>query len=289
LPQPVPPISILIPTRDRLDLLRPCIESVLRTADHYPGTIDLVIVDNDSVEPEMRDYLNALAREARARVMRFRGEFNWSAINNFAAREARGEVLIFLNNDTVALSEDWCATLVAQALRPDVGAVGARLLYDDGTLQHAGVVLGVEGVAGHDSVGEAPERGGYFGRSHLQRSAAAVTGACLATRRELFERVGGFDDVHLKVAFNDVDYCLKLLMAGYRVVYEPFAVLYHFESKSRGYDLVDAKLARHRAESALFQVRWSQWVDHDPYYNPHFERHARPFERLRSPPSRLLC
>ena len=289
LPQPVPPISILIPTRDRLDLLRPCIESVLRTADHYPGTIDLVIVDNDSVEPEMRDYLNALAREARARVMRFRGEFNWSAINNFAAREARGEVLIFLNNDTVALSEDWCATLVAQALRPDVGAVGARLLYDDGTLQHAGVVLGVEGVAGHDSVGEAPERGGYFGRSHLQRSAAAVTGACLATRRELFERVGGFDDVHLQVAFNDVDYCLKLLMAGYRVVYEPFAVLYHFESKSRGYDLVDAKLARHRAESALFQVRWSQWVDHDPYYNPHFERHARPFERLRSPPSRLLC
>jgi GT2 family glycosyltransferase len=174
--------------------------------------------------------------------------------------------------------------LTANALREDVGAVGARLLYADGTLQHAGVVLGVEGVAGHDCVGEAPERGGYFGRTHLQRSTLAVTGACLATRRRLFEQVGGFDEVNLKVAFNDIDYCLRLRSAGYRIVYNPFAVLYHFESKSRGFDLSEAKQARHRAEAATFRRRWSQIVDCDPLYNPHFERFARPFDRLRAPP-----
>jgi GT2 family glycosyltransferase len=284
LPPTAPVVSIIIPTRDRLDLLKPCLDSIFRSADSYPGSLDVVIVDNDSVEAASHEYFASLTGSGAARVIRFRGEFNWSAINNFAAREARGEVLVFLNNDTVVLTEDWCAELVANALRPDVGVVGARLLYDDGTLQHAGVVLGVEGVAGHDSVGESPERGGYFGRSHLQRGAAAVTGACLATRREIFVRLGGFDDVHFKVAFNDIDYCLKVGEAGYRVVYDPFAVLYHFESKSRGYDLSEAKLARQRMEAAVFRSRWSAIVDSDPFYNAHFERHARPFERLRSPP-----
>jgi GT2 family glycosyltransferase len=283
LPAEAPLVSIIIPTRDRLDLLRPCVDSVLRSAAHYPGAIEVLIVDNDSAEPATAAWL-AEATDPRVRVLSFRGAFNWSAINNSAAREARGEVLIFLNNDTVVLTQDWCGELTANALRPDVGAVGARLLYADGTLQHAGVVLGVEGVAGHDSVGEAPEEGGYFGRSHLQRSALAVTGACLATRREVFERSGGFDATHLKVAFNDVDYCLRLRDTGYRIVYNPFAVLYHFESKSRGLDLSEAKLARRRAEAATFRGRWRLIVDTDPFYNPHFERFARPFDRLRSPP-----
>jgi len=285
LPAAAPCVSIIIPTRDRLDLLRPCVEGILRSAPRYPGPLDLIVVDNDSAEAASREYLKALSESAQARVIPFRGPFNWSAINNHAARQARGEVLIFLNNDTVVLAEDWCAELTANALRPEVGAVGARLLYQDGTLQHAGVVLGVEGVAGHDSVGEAPERGGYFGRSHVQRSAAAVTGACLATRRELFEHIGGFDEIHLKVAFNDIDYCLRLARAGYRIVYNPFAVLYHFESKSRGYDLSESKVARNRAEAAAFRSRWRAIVDRDPYYNPHFERYARPFDRLGAPPA----
>jgi GT2 family glycosyltransferase len=284
LPPAAPMVSIIIPTRDRLDLLRPCIESILRTQPKYPGPLELLVIDNDSNEPATQAYLKHLAAKGSARVKRFRGDFNWSAINNAAVPSARGEVLIFLNNDTVVLSEDWCAELAANALRPEVGAVGARLLYDDGTVQHAGVVLGVEGVAGHDSVGEAPERGGYFGRSHVQRSAAAVTGACLATRRTVFVEVGGFDDANLKVAFNDVDYCLRLRNAGYRVIYDPFAVLYHFESKSRGLDVSEAKAARRRAEAAVFRARWAAIVDEDPYYNPHFERHARPFDRLRAPP-----
>jgi GT2 family glycosyltransferase len=284
LPARAPPVSVVIATRDRRDLLEPCVESLRRTAPQYPGALEILIVDHDSVEPGLAEYLQALTAAGAARTLRFRGPFNWSAMNNAAAREATGEILVFLNNDTVALSPDWCAELVANAVRPEVGAVGARLLYEDGTIQHAGVVLGVEGVAGHDSVGEAPERGGYFGRSHLQRSASAVTGACLATRRELFQRLGGFDEISLAVAFNDVDYCLRLRDAGFRVLYDPFAVLYHYESRSRGYDLTEAQQARHRAEGAVLRARWGALLDADPYYNPHFERHARPFERLRVPP-----
>jgi len=286
LPPVAPKISIIVPTRDRLDLLRPCLSSLLDSAAVYPGPYEILVVDNDSVEPATLGYLGDLAATTQVRLLRFRGPFNWSAINNLAAHEAEGEVLIFLNNDVMALTKDWCVELVANALREDVGAVGARLLYPDGTIQHAGVLLGVEGVAGHESTGESPAGGGYFGRSQLLRSAAAVTGACLATRRSIFqEEVGGFDDLNLKVAFNDVDYCLKVRKAGYRVVYDPFAVLYHFESKSRGRELSEAQQQRHRAEAAFVHARWSEAEMVDPYYNLHFERFARPFERLRPPPN----
>jgi GT2 family glycosyltransferase len=165
-----------------------------------------------------------------------------------------------------------------------VGVVGARLVYADGTIQHAGVLLGVEGAAGHECVGETLAAGGYFGRTHLQRSCTAVTGACLATRRALFEQLGGFDDIELKVAFNDVDYCLKVRRAGYRVVYNPLATLYHFESKSRGHELTEAQQRRHRGESVCLQSRWGGLLAADPYFNPHFERFGRPWERLRPPP-----
>jgi O-antigen biosynthesis protein len=282
---PLPPnISIIIPTRDRIELLRPCLTSVLDSLAAYPGPCEILLVDNDSTERETLTYFESLSGIPQVRLIPFRGPFNWSAINNAAAREARGEVLIFLNNDTVVLTKDWCAEVAANALRKDVGAVGARLLYADGTIQHAGVVLGVEGVAGHESVGEAPQQGGYFGRSQLLRSAAAVTGACLATRRSLFEELSGFDELNLKVAFNDVDYCMKVRRAGYRVVYNPFAVLYHLESKSRGRELSQAQQTRHRTEAAFFRERWGGRVIVDPYYNLHFERFARPFDRLRPPP-----
>ncbi len=284
LPTAAPAVSVIIPTRDRIDLLRPCIDSILSSAALYPGALEILVVDNDSVETATLDYFAALAGVSRVRITQFHGAFNWSAINNAAADECRGEILIFLNNDTVVLTKDWCTELVANAIRPDVGAVGARLLYADGTLQHAGVVLGVEGAAGHDSVGESPQSGGYFGRTHLQRSAAAVTGACLATRRTLFKQLGGFDEARLKIAFNDVDYCLRLRGAGYRVIYNPFCTLYHFESKSRGFDLSSAQQTRHRSEAAALRERWQSQIDCDPYYNLHFERYARPFDRLCPPP-----
>jgi O-antigen biosynthesis protein len=285
LPPVAPKVSIIVCTRDRVDLLRPCLLSVLDSMVHYPGHYEILLVDNDSIEQETLQYFAGLSNLPQIRLIKFRCRFNWSAINNKAAAEATGEVLIFLNNDTLVLAKDWCAELVANAIREDVGAVGARLLYADGTIQHGGVVLGVEGVAGHESVGETPEFGGYFGRSHLLRSTAAVTGACLATRRVLFEQLdGGFDALNLKIAFNDVDYCVRVRNAGYRIVYNPFATLYHLESRSRGRDWTEAQQARHREETAFFRARWRGDAMNDPYYNPHFERYARPFERLRPPP-----
>jgi GT2 family glycosyltransferase len=277
LPPVAPKISIIVATRDRVDLLRACLNSVLDSLVLYPGPCEILLVDNDSAEPATINYFASLSATPRIRLIHFRGAFNWAAINNAAAREAQGEVLIFLNNDTVVLAQDWCVELVANALRPDVGAVG--------TIQHAGVVLGAGGVAGHECVGETPAQGGYFGRSQLLRSASAVTGACLATRRALFQQLdGGFDDLNLKVAFNDVDYCMKVRKAGYRVVYNPFAVLYHLESKSRGREVSEVEQTRHRGEAAFFRARWGDRQMVDPYYNPHFERFARPFERLRPPP-----
>lgn len=285
LPTPAPKVSVIVATRDRVDLLRPCITSVVDSMTSYPGEYEVLLVDNDSSEPDTLAYLADLSAHPQIRLVRFRGSFNYSAINNAGARAASGEVLIFLNNDTMVLTRDWCSELVANAMRTDVGAVGARLLFADGTIQHAGVLLGVEGVAGHECVGDTPQAGGYFGRTHLLRSTAAVTGACLATRRSIFLGLdGGFEELNLKIAFNDVDYCMRVRKAGYRIVYNPFAVLYHFESKSRGREISEAQQLRHRAEAAAFYARWTPAEILDPYYNPHFERFARPFERLRPPP-----
>jgi GT2 family glycosyltransferase len=286
LPAQAPKVSIIVPTRDRLDLLRPCVDSVLASAASYPGPLELIVVDNDSREPATRDYLDQLVQDDRVRVISHVGAFNYSAINNAAARQAQGEVLIFLNNDTQVLTPDWCRELVSQALRPDVGAVGARLLYQDGTLQHGGVLLGVEGVAGHEGICESPLDGGYHGRSQVSRSAAAVTAACLATRKRVFLGLdGGFDELDLQVAFNDVDYCMRVRRSGLRVVYTPFATLYHFESKSRGREIRPEQQARLQREARFFRQRWGDTSCLDPYYNPHFERYARPYARLRPPPA----
>jgi GT2 family glycosyltransferase len=282
-PEP-PSASIIIATRNHLELLQPCMESVLHSTDQYPGKIDIVIVDNESDDLLTLKYLSQLSELPQIRKIRFQGPFNYSSINNAGARHANGQVLIFLNNDTIVLTKDWCTELVSNAVRPDVGAVGARLLYADGTIQHAGVITGIQGVAGHECVGEVPQSGGYFGRTQLQRSVTAVTGACLATRKQVFNDVGSFDELDLKVAFNDVDYCMKLRKAGYRVVYNPFAVLYHLESRSRGREITPLQQERHRQEALAFRSRWSEGEINDPYYNPHFERFARPFDRLRPPP-----
>ena len=288
LPVPAPQVSVIIPTRDRLDLLRPCIESIQKHEHMYPGRVELIIVDNDSVEAQTRHYLARLGDRGVAKVTHHAGAFNWSAINNEAAELASGEVLVFLNNDTRILDGEWLQELVSQAIRPDVGAVGARLLYEDGTIQHAGVLLGVEGVAGHEALGESPGAGGYFGRTHLTHSASAVTAACMATRRQLFLELGGFDDIELRIAFNDVDYCLKVTAAGYRVIYTPFATLYHLESKSRGREVSPEQQARHKREAQAFRRRWGARCDVDPFFNPHFERYGRPMERLRVPPQLAL-
>lgn len=284
LPDPAPRVSIIIPTRDRADLMEPCLQSVFESQDHYPQPYDIIVMDNESREPETHALFERVIRDHGVRVIPYESAFNWSAINNLAARHAEGEILVFLNNDTRVLSPNWIRELASNAVRPEVGAVGIRLLYEDGTVQHAGVVLG--GRAVHEGLGERPAEGGYLGRTALQRNVSAVTAACMATRKDLFMQLGGFDEISLKVAFNDVDYCLKVRDAGLGVIYTPFTTLYHYESKSRGLDDNFAKRLRADKEIRIMRARWRDAIESDPFYNARFNRTGRPFSRLR--PQQML-
>ncbi len=281
-----PRVAVIVPTRDRLDLLGPCLASLEASSASNAARIEVVVVDNNSEQAATRRTLDALELSGRVRVLGFSGAFNWSAINNFAAREVEAEVLVFLNNDTVALTPDWCDALCGQALREEVGAVGARLLYEDGSIQHAGIVLGTaQALAAHEGAGAPAAKGGYLGRRGMAHRTAAVTGACLATRRDVFMRLGGFDEAQLAIEANDIDYCLRVRHAGLAVVYEPAATLYHFESRSRGHTGFDAEKRRKADEElAVLKARWGEAANRDPFYNPHFDRMSRPFTRLGPPP-----
>ena len=265
LPAPAPMVSLIIPTRDRVDLLRMCIDSILQRST-YPD-YEILVVDNGSVEVQTLEYFASLADEPRVRVLPYPGEFNYSAINNHAARQARGQVLGLVNNDIEVITPGWMEEMVAHAMRPEVGAVGAMLYYPDDTIQHAGVLIGVGGVAAH--IGSRMVRGahGYFGRLTLVQRLSAVTAACLLVRREVFEEVGGLDE-GLKVAFNDVDFCLRLDQRGYRNIWTPHAELYHHESASRGLEDNPVKLARFHSEVEFMQRRWGRALTRDPAYNP---------------------
>lgn len=251
-----PLVSIIMPTRDRPEMLRTCIESIERKSTYR--RYELLVVDNRSREPEALRYLEEVGR--RHRVLRYEPDFNWSAINNVAAGQARGSLLLFMNNDMEVINGDWLEALVEHAQRPEVGAVGARLLYPDGRFQHAGVVTGLGGVAGHAFKYFPGDDRAYFHLPQVVRDTSAVTGACMMVRREEFERVGRFDE-RLRVAFNDVDFCLRLRAAGKLIVYTPYATLCHFESASRG--------PSHPPEDeALMRRRWAEVLANDPYYNP---------------------
>ena len=277
--------TVVISTRDRRDLLAPCVESLLRAQAHNAVTMDLLVVDNGGVKPDAAAYLQALSQREGVRVVRDPSPFNWAAINTRAAGQAAGEVLIFLNDDMEVISPDWCDELCFWALQPQVGVVGARLLYGDGAVQHAGVVMGRGGSARHEGVGEPGSEGGYLGRRQLVHAASAVTGACLATRADVFRRLDGFDGARFAVAFNDIDYCLRAGEAGLDVVYTPHATLHHHESASRGFgDAADpVATARAHAELAAFQARHAPALVHDRWMNPHFEREAPAFTRLAPP------
>ncbi|GGC36264.1 hypothetical protein GCM10011504_13300 [Siccirubricoccus deserti] len=265
LPTPTPLVSVIVPTRDRAALLATCAASVLERTD-YPE-IEFIIVDNGSVEPETLALFNRLRRDPRVRILPSPGPFNYSALNNQAAKAARGEILLLLNNDIAVIEPDWLREMASQAMRPDVGAVGAKLLYGDDTLQHGGVVLGIGGVADHYLPRAARDDQGPFGTLALVREVSAVTGACLAVRREVYRAVGGLDAERLTVAFNDVDFCLKIRAAGWRILWTPFAELYHLESASRGQDLAPEKLRRFAGEIATMRERWAAELADDPFYN----------------------
>lgn len=264
LPSPTPKVSLIIPTRDRMELLRTCVESILERST-YPA-FELVVVDNQSSDQAALDYLRQLEGRQRVRVLRYDAPFNYSAINNWAADQCDGEVIGLVNNDIEAITPDWLEEMVSQAIRPEVGAVGAMLYYPDDTIQHAGVVLGVHGVAAHLYAGMPRGYPGHGGRARVAQSLSAVTGACLVVRRQVYEQIGGLDE-SLQVAFNDIDFCLRLREAGYRNVWTPFAELYHHESASRGSEDTEEKKQRFASEVDLMQQRWGRDLPLDPAYN----------------------
>lgn len=266
IPDPAPLVSLLIPTRDQVAILRPCITALLERT-RYPH-LEVLILDNGSSCQETLAFLESLQSDPRVRVLRWPQPFNYSAINNFGARQARGEILGLINNDIEPINDDWLEEMVSQACREEIGCVGAKLYYPNGTIQHAGVVLGVGGVAGHAHKYFSRHEPGYFSRLHLAQNFSAVTAACLVMRKTLFEAVGGLDEDNLAVAFNDVDLCLKVREAGYRNLWTPFAELYHHESVSRGADDTSAKRLRANREAEYMRQRWRHRLFDDPAYHP---------------------
>jgi O-antigen biosynthesis protein len=256
-------ISIMIPFRDEPRLLRTCVESIWATT--RGEDVELVLIDNGSTDPETATLVDHLASRPDVRVLSDPRPFNWAQLNNSGARIARGEVLVFLNNDIEARRMGWLGVLTAHALRTDVGAVGPRLLYPDGRLQHCGIVVGLGGAAGHPLLGLTHAKPGYLRMVVSTRECSAVTGACLATRREVFDAFGGFDE-SLGVDLNDVDFCLRLAGEGYRTIYEPSAELLHHESPSRG-------TAGGTDDTVNFVRRWKHYIDKgDPYFSAHLTR-----------------
>jgi GT2 family glycosyltransferase len=266
LPDPPPLVSAIVPTRDGGDTLRRALDSLL-TRTTYPR-LEVIVVDNGSRNRATLELLDELAGSRRVRVLHDSRAFNFSALNNLAVRETHGEVLALVNDDIEALDPGWLAEMVSHAVRPDIGAVGAKLLYPDGRIQHLGIVTGLFGLVGHLHRGLSPNERGWISVTERVRSVSAVTAACLVVRRDLYHRAGGLDEVHLPVAYNDVDFCLRLEQAGYRNVVTPYAMLVHHESKSRGDETSGARSARLRIEADYLARRWGTRLADDPYYNP---------------------
>jgi GT2 family glycosyltransferase len=266
----MPLTSIIIPTRDRADLLVSCLSSLtplLSSCRH-----EIIIVDNGSTENRTLDLFRCLENEGRARIISHPGAFNFAALINAGATAALGDFLCLLNNDVEALDGNWLPSMMAYAVRPDVGAVGARLLYPDGTIQHAGVALGVGNAAGHVEKGLKPGSDDLGLWHRLTREVSAVTGACMLVARDKFLSVGGLDEITFAVDFNDVDLCLRLHERGWRSVYCAEATLVHHESRSRGLRRKGNDLLRFNAELASLQGRWKTDVVNDPHHSPLFRR-----------------
>ena len=263
-----PLVSIIIPNKDHVEDLSKCLDSLSRCS--YQNYEILVVENNSQNQDTFAYYEEIQEKDSRIQVLYWKEAFNYSSINNFGVTHAKGQYLLFLNNDTEVINEDCLEELLGFCMRPDVGVVGARLYFGDGTIQHAGVVVGLGGIAGHIFSGTPRDQVGYFARVVTQQDYSAVTAACMMVERESFDRVGGFDG-QLQVAFNDIDLCLRIRGLGKLVVYNPYAELFHYESKSRGSDDTPEKSERFNRETAYFEQRWKQILtDGDPYYNRNF-------------------
>ncbi|MBE2216306.1 MAG: glycosyltransferase, partial [Opitutaceae bacterium] len=280
LPEPAPLVSIIIPTRNGLEHLRRCVESITSTTE-YPS-YEIIIVDNGSDDPATLAWMRQVACD-RIRVLHYPGAFNYSAINNTAARAARGEIVALLNNDLEVITPGWLTEMVAHACRDGVGCVGAMLYFPNDHIQHAGVVLGVGGVAGHAFRDFPRGTEGVFNRARLVQAYSAVTAACLVVRKSVYLSVGGLDETDLAIAFNDIDFCLKVRRAGFRNIWTPFAELYHHESASRGADDTPEKRTRFDREVEVMLRRWGSELGSDPAYNPNLTLERNDFS-LAIPP-----
>lgn len=262
-----PLVSVIIPNKDHHEDLDLCIRSIIERASYK--FVEFVVVENNSVKEETFEYYERIQKEfSNVHVVKWEQEFNYSAINNYGVSFASGEYLLFLNNDTELIAEDFIEEMLGLCIREDVGIVGAKLLYQDDTIQHAGVVVGFGGIAGHTFIGLHQAENSYFHRAMSTQDYSAVTAACMMSKKAIFEQVGGFSE-DLAVAFNDIDYCMKVRAAGKLVVYNPYALLYHYESKSRGLEDTPEKIARFNREIRIFSEKWPDILKNgDPYYNP---------------------
>lgn len=275
IPRPLPLVSIIVPTRDALQITRTCINSILFQTS-YPN-YEIIIVDNQSEQPETLEWFKTLKNHPKIRILRYDQPFNYSAINNYAVKHAKGSLVCLLNNDTEIINKTWLTEMLQHACRQSIGCVGAKLYYYDNSVQHAGVVLGLWGLAGHAHKNFLKFQKGQLARLVSVNNVSAVTAACLLIKKSLFEQVGGLDETHLTVAFNDVDFCLKVQQAGFQNLWTPYAELYHYESKSRGKEDTPEKKAREKREVAYMQRKWKLVIDNDPYYHPYLTRTREDF------------
>lgn len=297
-----PKVSILIPNKDNIKLLKKCINSILKITTYK--NYEICVIENNSEKTETFKYYKEIIKNPKIKILNYNKntivdingenqlansniendektekqqknlnkEFNYSALINFGVKNVDGEFILQLNNDTTLLTKDWLEIFIGYAQNTEIGAVGARLYYEDKTIQHAGIIVGISGIAGNALVNLPYGKHAYFGREAATRNVLAVTGACLFARRNLYYEVGFMDEENFKVAFNDVDFCLKLYEKGYRNVYNPYVELIHYESKSRGYELSKEKEERFEKEANNFKQKWSKYIEYDPYYNKNLSR-----------------
>lgn len=265
-PKQLPLVSLIVPTRNGGKVLRKCVASILAKTD-YPN-IEILIIDNQSDSRDTLTYLKKLKKKSGIDVLKFDEPFNFSKIVNYGVENAKGEFIGLVNDDVEVVNQNWLTEMLGLASREDIGCVGAKLYYPDETIQHAGVILGINGVASHSHKNFPRSARGYFGRLVLTQDYSAVTAACLLVDKNVFTLVGGFDEINLSIAFNDIDFCLKVRSEGYINVWTPWAELYHYESLTRGYEDTEEKLARFNAEVAFMKHKWGSELINDPAYNP---------------------
>ncbi|HBN0809935.1 TPA: glycosyltransferase family 2 protein [Escherichia coli] len=276
IPEPAPLVSLLIPTRDRRSLTETAVRSILEKSTYT--NYEILILDNGSVEADTLEFFSQIQEEDhRVKVLAYDYPFNYSAINNFGARHAKGTIIGLINNDIEVINPEWLTEMVSHSLRPEIGCVGAKLYYPNDTLQHGGVILGIGGVANHSHKHFSRTHPGYFARLVCTQNYSAVTAACLLIRKEIFDAVEGLDEENLKVAFNDVDFCLKVREAGYRNLWTPYAELYHYESISRGIEDSPEKIARFTGEVDFMKAKWGTHLEIDPFYSQNLTKTKEDF------------